>query len=87
MTRIYQHWTGNLTAREAPVHTETNAIDEWFPSLPPEGATLSATDIFEAPTQVFHGVQHVKLHVGPVQVTIGEDLLFQGTVEYYEAPS
>ncbi len=84
MATIYQHWTGSLTAREEHIHSETNSIDSWFPGPAPAGATKLAEDRFDTPAEVFHGVQHARIRVGPVSVTVGEDVLFQGTVEYFQ---
>lgn len=84
MTTIFQHWTGKLTATASPLTSSEHAVDLWFPSEKPDGATSIAADTFADNNEVFHKVIALTGKIGPIRITLGEDILFSGMIEYWK---
>jgi hypothetical protein len=81
---IHQHWVGTITAKESSVgHSEIHPIDAWIPSKAPGGAVSLGTDAL-ADHEVFHGIAHFKTNLGPIKISVGIDLFFTGTIEYWK---
>ena len=86
MTSIYQHWTGSLKATANPLGSDSHTIDIWIPEQKPVAAVSIAKDSFSDSIEVFHKVIALTGKIGPFHITLGEDILFHGQIEYFKVP-
>lgn len=84
MATIFHHWTGKLTATANPLASGEHPVDLWFPSEKPDRTSLLATDAFTGNSGIFHKVIALTGKIGPIRITLGEDILFSGTIEYWK---
>lgn len=85
MATVFVHWVGKLKGDvDSPLHDTEQDIDRWVPEEKPEGATHVATDTFDDEIEVFHGAYKAKTNIGPFKATLGVNIKFKGTVDYWK---
>lgn len=89
MAEIYLHWKGTQIGKAGQLKKREEEIDRWFPRDKPdvgddEEENLLATIAVNSEAEVFHKIYEIKQKVLGIDIKVGMDAFFKGTVEVWE---